>query len=79
MSILQDIYNDEYTPDDALKKMPFSLRLKERVFYDAVEEAMGEEFLERHWDSLCKIEHYKGFANFRAGFRLGVSLMLELL
>ena len=79
MSILQDIYNDDYTPADPMKRMPFSLRLKERVFYDAIEEAMGEDFIERHWDGLCKVEHYKGFANFREGFRLGVSLMLEML
>ena len=79
MSILQNIYSNDYTPADPAKKMPFSLRLKERAFYDSIEEAMGEEFIERHWDSLCKLEHYKGFTNFREGFRLGVSLMLELL
>jgi len=77
--MLQDIYNDNYSPGKALDKMPFSLRLEERAFYDAVENAMGADFLERHWDGLCKVERFKGFANFRAGFRLGVSLMLELL
>ena len=79
MSVLKDIYNKNYTPADPMKRMPFSLRLKERTFYNAIEEAMGPEFVERHWDGLCKIEQYKGFANFREGFRLGVSLMLELL
>ncbi len=79
MSILQDIYNDNYSPEKAVKNMPFSLRLKERAFYDAIETEMGADFLEHHWDSLCKIENFQGFANFQEGFRLGVSLMLELL
>ena len=40
---------------------------------------MGEDFIERHWDGLCKAERFRDCANFREGFRLGVSLMLELL
>ena len=79
MSILQDICNGQYTPDDALKKMPSSLRQKEQAFHAAIEESMGAEFMERHWDGLCKAEDFKGYTNFREGFRLGVSLMLELL
>lgn len=79
MSILENIYDEEYTPSKALKNMPFSLRLAERAFFDAIEENLGAEFIERHWDSLCKLEQYKGCTNFREGFRLGVSLMLELL
>jgi len=79
MSTLRDIYNEQYTPNKSLKKMPFSLRLKERAFYDAIEEQMGADFLERHRDGLRKVEESKGFANFREGFRLGVALMLELL
>ena len=79
MSILQDIYNDNYAPTDRMKRMPFSLRLKERAFYEAIEETMGEDFLARHWDGLCDAERFKCFASFREGFRLGVSLMLEML
>lgn len=78
MSILQDIYNGGYTPGKAADKLPFSLRLQERAFFEAVEEAMGGEFLQRHWDGLCKIESVRDYASFREGFRLGVSLMLEL-
>lgn len=78
MSILENIYNGEYSPDKALKKMPFSLRLKERAFFDAIEEAMGQDFIERHWEGLCEMEHFVGCASFREGFRLGVSLMMEL-
>ena len=79
MSILKDIYNKKYIPADPAKKMPFSLSLKERTFYNAVEEAMGPEFMESHWDNLCKVEDFKRFHDFQEGFRLGVSLMLELL
>ena len=79
MSTLQSIYDEDYNPSKALKNMPFALRLEERTFFNAVEEALGREFIERHWDGLCKLEHYKGYANFQEGFRLGVSLMLELL
>lgn len=78
MSILKDIYSKKYTPADPMKRMPFSLRLNERTFYNAVEEAMGPEFVERHWDGLCKAEDFKRFHAFREGFRLGVSLMLEV-
>ena len=79
MSILEKIYNQQYAPASPMKKMPFSLRLKERAFYEAVEEAMGEDFLERYWDGLCEVEDFKRFSDFREGFRLGVSLMLEML
>lgn len=79
MRILHDIYSGDYAPNKACKNLPFSLRLKNRAFWDAIEESMGEEFIERHWDGLCKIEHFKDYANFREGFRLGVSLIMELM
>ena len=79
MSILYKIFNEEYAPSKVDLKMPFSLRLKERAFYEAVAEAMGAEFLERHWDALMEVEDYRNFFNFREGFRLGAALMQELL
>ncbi len=79
MNTLHDIYSEKYTPSKAAQKTPFSLRLEERAFFDAIEEAMGADFLERHRDGLGKLEDYKAYASFREGFRLGVSLMLELL
>lgn len=78
MNILEEIYNEQYTPRRAAEKLPFSLRLEQRAFFDAVEEAMGAAFLERHWESLCRIAHYRDYANFREGFRLGVMLTREL-
>ena len=52
MSILQKIYDGKYSTGHVLTKMPFTLRLKQRAFFDAVEEAMGAEFVQRHRGSL---------------------------
>ena len=79
MNILEKIYNDDYEPGTASEKLPFSLRLKRRASWDEIEEGMGEDFIERHWDGLCKIEHFGDYANFRDGVRLGISLMMELM
>ena len=79
MRILQKIYNEDYTPGKAAEKLPFPLQLEKRVFLDAIEGSLGEEFLERHSEGLNKIEQFRDYANFREGFRLGVSLMMELM
>lgn len=78
MSILQDIYSDSYYPCEPLEHMPKRLLDKQLAFYNKIEEAMGMEFMEQHWEDLCEIERFRDFANFRQGFRLGASLMLEL-
>lgn len=78
MSILQDIYNSTYAPGRAQETMPFSLRLKERAVRDVIEEALGEEFIKRHQDDWEKAAHFRNYANFREGFKLGVALMLEI-
>ena len=79
MSILQDIYRDTYTPSKAAEKLPFSLRMERQAFLDAVESSLDREFLDRHMDGLRKLQQFRDYANFREGFRLGVSLMLEML
>lgn len=79
MSILRKIYDENYDPDKSCVKLPFSLRLKERAFWDAIEEGMGAAFAEHHRDTLCKVERCRDYANFREGFRLGVALMMELM
>lgn len=65
MSVLENIYNGDYTPGKAAEKLPFSLRLAERAFFEAIEGSMGEDFIERHWDGLCKAERFRDCANFR--------------
>lgn len=79
MSILHDIYSEKYSPERAVRKIPFSLRLQERAFFDAVETAMGPDFLQRHRAALEEAARFRDYAGFREGFRLGVSLMRELL
>ena len=79
MDILEKLYNGEYDPGKASDdELPEALRIKRQAFWEAIEEGMGKDFLESHWDTLCQIEHFRDCANFREGFRLGVSLMLEL-
>ena len=79
MSILQDIYSGGYAPGESQGKLPPDLSDKWWGFFEEVEKAMGLEFIERHWDNLMEADLYRDHANFREGFRLGVSLMLELL
>lgn len=78
MSTLRDIYDNEYSPQARQINTPFSLRLKKRAFMDAVEEAMGAAFIEHHRKGLSEWESFQNYASFREGFRLGVSLMMEL-
>ena len=79
MSILHKIYDNQYSPKKSREKVPFSLRLKERAFLDALEEGMGPDFIEKHWEGLCQLEDFVCYDNFREGFRQGVRLMLEVM
>ena len=78
MSILHDIYGGGYAPGESLERLPQDLGDKYWAFFEEVEKAMGLEFIERHWDNLVEADLYRSHANFREGFRLGASLMLEL-
>lgn len=77
MSILQDIYEDEYIPRKPVEDLPEDLQKKKWAFWEEIEKAMGVDFIERHWDSLCDLIRFRDYAAFREGFRLGVALMLE--
>ena len=79
MSILHDIYGGGYAPGESLERLPQDLSDKYWAFFEEVEKTMGLEFIERHWDNLIEADLYRSRASFREGFRLGVSLMLELL
>lgn len=79
MSILQDIYNESYFPSESVQKTPQALQDKRWAFFDEIEKGMGVEFIERHWGDLSEFDQQRDYANFREGFRLGVSLMLEAL
>lgn len=79
MSILSEIYSGGYAPGEVPEKLPKELSEKRWAFYGEVEKVMGLDFIERHWDNLCEADLYRDYANFREGFRMGVSLMMELL
>lgn len=79
MRILKDIYNHEYFPSEPLDEMPPELYNKQQEFREKVEESMGKEFVAKCQEELYDIQNFRGYINFRDGFRLGVSLMLELL
>ncbi len=79
MSILQDIYGGSYAPGEMPEKLPKELSDKRWAFYGEVEKAMGLDFMEQHWDDLMEADLYRDYTSFREGFRLGVSLMLEML
>ena len=77
MSILQDIYDGQYSPADRAEDIPQELRERTLAFYNEIEKALGRQFIEKHWDTLCELESLRNINNFREGFRLGVALMLE--
>lgn len=79
MSILQDIYDGEYCPCETAEKIPPAVKDKKWAFYEEIEKRFGAEVIERHWDDLCEADIARDYANFREGFRLGVSLMMELM
>lgn len=79
MSILEKLYNGEYGVEQP--KTPEFQALQERNvhFWEHIEEAVGKDYIDKKWDELCALEHMEDFNYFREGFRLGASLMLELL
>ena len=77
MSILQEIYEDEYIPRAPVEDLPEDLRREKWTFLEEIEQAMGAAFIERHWDAICDLDRFRDYAHFREGFRLGVALMLE--
>lgn len=79
MDILQNIYTGGYCPCKAVDKIPSVLRDREWAFYEEVEKRVGIELIERHWDAICEADSVRDYVNFREGFRLGVSLMLEMI
>ena len=79
MSILQDIYTDQYSPLETQPKPPEKLRAEIYSLFEKIEEEMGREFAEKYWNCLCDEENFLNYASFREGFRLRVSLMTELL
>ncbi len=78
MSILQDIYHNEYFPTEPMDELPHELHDKRWEFLGKIENAMGKEFAEQHWENMVEIMQFCEFVCFREGFRLGATLMMEL-
>ena len=78
MSILETLFNGEYSAAEPKDYLPPALRKQECAFWEKIEETMGREFLEENWDCLSQVEYIASVTRFREGFRLGAQLMLEL-
>lgn len=78
MSILEEIFSNNYSID--LPQTPEFQTLRERAtkFWDYIEETAGRECIEKYWDEFVDMEDAEHFHYFREGFLLGASLMLEL-
>ena len=78
MSILEEIFNNDYSI--VLPQTPEyqALREKGNKFWDYIEEKAGTESIDKYWDEFAEMENAEHFHYFREGFLLGASLMLEL-
>lgn len=78
MSILEEIFNNDYSIDLPHTPEYQTLREKGGKFWDYIEEKVGREGIEKYWDEFVDMECAEHFHYFREGFVLGASLMLEL-
>ncbi len=79
MTTLRDLYSDQYTakrPDTAEFR---ALQEADLRNWEQVEAAMGKRFVERCLNQRLALEADLRYNDFREGFLLGASLLLELL
>lgn len=76
-SLLYEIYSGEYdcTPERDEKQQELYKKLCAE--WDKVQRMLGDEFTDRVFDLEGELEDRRSFQYYRAGFRLGVRLMLE--
>ena len=79
MSILSDIYNDEYHIPDILPKLPQEIRSRDLAFWNKISETFGIEFVDQHVNRISEMESLNDIHYFREGFRFAMLLMLEIL
>ncbi len=77
MSILENIYHNEYYPGEPEDELPPALQGVKQEFFHEVEKVMGEKFVAQHWENIVEADQQCAFISFREGFRLGVGLMIE--
>lgn len=79
MNILETLYDGQYIP--ARPDTPEYRKLCEKscTYWEQIQKIMGEDFLDAHWNCQVDLESAARLHDFREGFRLAVSLMLDLL
>ena len=78
MSIIDDIYNGRYHPQENRAHYPQELRDKDMEFWNKVSETLGDDVVDAHLYKLSEKEKITDIHLFREGFRLGVLMMLEV-
>ncbi len=80
MSVLKEIYDEQFCVGQPKTLEYLTIRQKNFArFWDEVEKQLGSDFLDKNFEDLSKQEEMENYHYFRQGFRLGVSLMTELL
>ena len=78
MSLLEEIFLNEYSIELPQTPEYRALREKGSRFWEYIEEKAGAECIEKYWNEFVDLEEAEHFHYFREGFLLGASLMLEL-
>lgn len=76
-SLLYQIYSGEYDFAPKRDKKQQELYKKLCAEWDKVQRMFGDEFTNRVFELEGELEDRRSFQYYRAGFRLGVRLMLE--
>lgn len=77
--ILREIFDGEYDITPKRGKTQQELDKKLCAEWDKVQRTLGDEFIDRLFELEGEKEDWRAFHYYRAGFRLGVRLMLEAL
>lgn len=79
MSILADIYNNQYRAQAHGPQIPRELREQDIAFWERATEALGRGYADRQLHRSCTEQNLSDIHNFREGFRFALLLMLEIL
>lgn len=77
--LLYQIYSDEYDFTPKRDKEQQRLRGELCTEWDKVQRMFGDGFMDRIFELEGELEDWRSFQSYRAGFCLGVRLMLEAL
>ena len=78
-SLLYQIYSGEYDFNPERDETQRQLYKKRYEEWDKVQRMFGDKFTDRIFDLEGELEDRRSFQSYRAGFTLGVRLMLEAL